>query len=115
MAVIGTTGGQSFTGREQPDQPAWHGGPYGACGLLACALAQPAAADLLVEHQVIEAWTLLSEPGAPGNGPQGVVWQWGQPPGPVTVVSSQRGSTVAAAARQTPDGFFHTVATQART
>ena len=114
MAVIGTTGvSPSPVGTARPACLAWRA--YGACGLLACALAQPAAADLLVEHQVIEAWTSLSEPGAPGNGPQGVVWQWGQPPGPVTVVSSQRGSTVAAAARQTPDGFFHTVATQART
>lgn len=82
--------------------------------LLGAAALPPAVADLRVERTAVEAWTELVEPGQLQPARHHVSWQLGQPPGPVTAVSADRGLTLAAAARQTPDGFFHVAATHQR-
>jgi len=71
----------------------------------------PVRADLKLESQEIRAWVQLGEPGTPLSGPSVADWGLGQPPGPMTVVKAARGETLAAAARQTPDGFFHSAVT----
>ena len=82
--------------------------------LLGAAALPPAAASLLTERTTVEAWTELIEPGQLQPGPQRAQWRLGQPPGPMTAVSAGRTTTLAAAARQTPDGFFQSVVTHQR-
>lgn len=78
--------------------------------LLASLALAPAQADLKLESQHLRAWVQLAEPDMVLSGPSETVWALGQPPGPVTVVKAARGASLAAAARQTPDGFFHAAA-----
>lgn len=80
-------------------------------GLALAAAVLPAQADLKLEGQHLTAWVQLAEPGQSLSGPSSATWALGRPPGPMTVVKAARGETLAAAARQTPDGFFHAAAT----
>lgn len=82
--------------------------------LLGVAALPPAVADLRIERTAVEAWTELIEPGQLQPARHHVLWQLGQPPGPMTAVSAARTATLAAAARQTPDGFFQSVVTHQR-
>ena len=82
--------------------------------LLCLAALPPATASLLIERTAVEAWTELFEPVQLRSPRQHAVWQLGQPPGPMTAVAADRTATLAAAARQTPDGFFQSVVTHQR-
>lgn len=82
--------------------------------LLAAAALPPALADLRVERSAVEAWTELFEPIQLQAARHHAIWQLGQPPGPMTAVSADRTATLAAAARQTPDGFFQSTVTHQR-
>lgn len=82
--------------------------------LLGVASLPPAAADLRVERTAVQAWTELFEPIQVQTPRQHATWQLGQPPGPMTAVAADRTATLAAAARQTPDGFFQSTVTHQR-
>ena len=82
--------------------------------LLGAAALPPAQADLRIERTAVQAWTELIEPVQLRSPRQHAVWQLGQPPGPMTAVAADRTATLAAAARQTPDGFFQSVVTHQR-
>ena len=85
-----------------------------AAVLLGAAALSPAQADLRVERTAVQAWTELIEPVQLRSPRQIATWQLGQPPGPMTAVAADRTVTLAAAARQTPDGFFQSVVTHQR-
>lgn len=82
--------------------------------LLGAAALPPALADLRTERTAVQAWTELFEPIQVQTPRQHATWQLGQPPGPMTAVAADRTATLAAAARQTPDGFFQSTVTHQR-
>lgn len=86
------------------------------CGalLLWAAALPPALADLRTERTAVQAWTELFEPIQVQAARHHATWQLGQPPGPMTAVAADRTATLAAAARQTPDGFFQSTVTHLR-
>ena len=84
------------------------------CAVLLAAALPPAVADLRTEDTAVQAWTELFEPIQVQSARDSSVWQLGQPPGPMTAVAASRTATMAAAARQTPDGFFQSTVTHQR-